>query len=111
MWYLTQHPETVASDFVIRGILRYNHAKGIQRSPKGGYHETLTSSGWASDADSSSDIRSSGPWDLVHRFLELRRTCTRTATRRATLELRRARALVEPDLMSLEELVARVDEP
>lgn len=41
-WYLLHHPEGVATERIISGIQRYNHAHGIETTPTSGYHETMT---------------------------------------------------------------------
>jgi len=41
-WYVSTMPEVEATEQMIHGIRRYNHATGIETSPTGGYHETLT---------------------------------------------------------------------
>ena len=42
MWHLVRFEEHEATERVIRGIQRYNHAVGIEPTPSSGYHETLT---------------------------------------------------------------------
>ena len=42
MWHLASFEEEEATERVIGGIQRYNHAVGIKRTPSSGYHETLT---------------------------------------------------------------------
>lgn len=42
MWYLSTLPEIEATEHVITGIQRYNHATGIPTTRFGGYHETMT---------------------------------------------------------------------
>jgi hypothetical protein len=39
---LRQHPLEEATDRMRRGVQRFNLAKGIEQTPTGGYHETLT---------------------------------------------------------------------
>ena len=41
-YYLTRLPEGEATERMIAGIRRYNHANGIRQTPTGGYHETIT---------------------------------------------------------------------
>jgi len=40
--YLRAHPLQQATDKMRTGIHRFNAAKGIENTPSGGYHETLT---------------------------------------------------------------------
>jgi N-acetyltransferase len=42
MWYARHYPEVEALARVRNGIQRYNAAHGIQITPTGGYHETIT---------------------------------------------------------------------
>ena len=42
LWHLLQFDTPEATERVRRGIQRYNAAHGIQTTPTGGYHETLT---------------------------------------------------------------------
>lgn len=42
LWYLLEFDWPEATERVRRGIRRYNAAHGIQTTPTGGYHETLT---------------------------------------------------------------------
>ena len=42
MWYLSTLPEIDATEHIITGIQRYNHASGIHTTKTGGYHETMT---------------------------------------------------------------------
>lgn len=41
-WYLLHHEAAEAVSLMRTGIQRYNRAQGIEVSPMGGYHETLT---------------------------------------------------------------------
>ena len=41
-WYVSTMPEADATESMIHGIRRYNHANGVYTSPTGGYHETIT---------------------------------------------------------------------
>lgn len=41
-WYVSTMPEAEATENMIHGIRRYNHANGVHTSPTGGYHETIT---------------------------------------------------------------------
>ncbi len=41
-WYVSTMPEAEATEKMISGIRRYNHANGVYTSPTGGYHETIT---------------------------------------------------------------------
>ena len=41
-WYMSTLPEADATERMIHGIRRYNHANGVYTSPTGGYHETIT---------------------------------------------------------------------
>ncbi len=41
-WYVSTMPEASATEKMISGIRRYNHANGVYTSPTGGYHETIT---------------------------------------------------------------------
>ena len=41
-WYLSRYPEGEATERMISGIRRHNHANGVARSAQGGYHETIT---------------------------------------------------------------------
>lgn len=40
--YLLRHPPDAAADLIRSGIKRFNRAHGIETTPTGGYHETLT---------------------------------------------------------------------
>ncbi|MBX3390712.1 MAG: hypothetical protein KF691_14790 [Phycisphaeraceae bacterium] len=40
--YLRTHPLPEAINLMRSGILRFNKAKGVENTPSGGYHETLT---------------------------------------------------------------------
>lgn len=42
LWYLLHLPFEPASERIRLGIQRYNAAHGLQQTPTGGYHETLT---------------------------------------------------------------------
>jgi hypothetical protein len=42
LWYLLRHDEAAATRLVRGGIKRYNSAWGIEATPMGGYHETIT---------------------------------------------------------------------
>jgi hypothetical protein len=41
-WYLSRYPEGEATERMIRGIRRHNHANGIAQTTNSGYHETIT---------------------------------------------------------------------
>ncbi|MBD1859091.1 MULTISPECIES: hypothetical protein [Leptolyngbya] len=41
LWYLIRSPRT-AVEKIRFGIQRYNHTHGIESTPTGGYHETIT---------------------------------------------------------------------
>lgn len=41
-WYLLSFEDAVAVEKTRTGILRFNRLNGIERTPTGGYHETLT---------------------------------------------------------------------
>ena len=41
-WHLIQHSRAEATDNIRRGLQRFNAAHGVEVSPEGGYHETLT---------------------------------------------------------------------
>ena len=42
LWYLLRHDEAEAARRVRDGIKRYNKAWGVETTPTGGYHETIT---------------------------------------------------------------------
>jgi hypothetical protein len=42
LWYLMRHGEEEATRLIRDRIKRYNRAKGIETTPTGGYHETIT---------------------------------------------------------------------
>ncbi|MEO1378167.1 MAG: hypothetical protein AAFW70_28620 [Cyanobacteria bacterium J06635_10] len=42
LWYLIRYDEQEAINRIRQGIQRYNAAMGIETTPEGGYHETLT---------------------------------------------------------------------
>ena len=42
LWYLLRHEEVTATDLIRLGIKRYNRSRGIETTPTGGYHETIT---------------------------------------------------------------------
>jgi hypothetical protein len=42
LWYLLRHDEAAATRLIREGIKRYNRAWGVETTPTGGYHETIT---------------------------------------------------------------------
>jgi hypothetical protein len=42
LWYLLRHDPLAATRLVRDGIKRYNEACGVETTPTGGYHETIT---------------------------------------------------------------------
>ncbi|HVF48581.1 MAG TPA: hypothetical protein VNA19_00760, partial [Pyrinomonadaceae bacterium] len=42
LWYLLRHPPEEAIEIIRAGIKRYNDAHGVETTPTGGYHETIT---------------------------------------------------------------------
>jgi hypothetical protein len=42
LWYLLRYEPAEATALIRSGIQRYNAAQGIETTPTGGYHETLT---------------------------------------------------------------------
>jgi hypothetical protein len=42
LWYLMRHGDREATRLIRDGINRYNRANGIETTPTGGYHETIT---------------------------------------------------------------------
>jgi hypothetical protein len=42
LWYLVRHDERDATLRIRAGIKRYNESQGIETTPTGGYHETIT---------------------------------------------------------------------
>ncbi|UBF26498.1 hypothetical protein K9N68_00335 [Kovacikia minuta CCNUW1] len=42
LWYLVHYPHPEATRRIRAGIQQYNAANGIQTTPTGGYHETIT---------------------------------------------------------------------
>ncbi len=111
MWYLTRYPESDACDLMIRGIHRFNHTKGIERSPMGGYHETLTLFWLGVGRRLVDRYPTAGALELVHRFLELEKGLhTRCYSPELLWSCRARERWVEPDLLSLENLVAGLDD-
>jgi hypothetical protein len=42
LWYLLRHDEAKATKLIRARIKRYNKSQGIETTPTGGYHETIT---------------------------------------------------------------------
>ncbi len=42
LWYLFHYSGEQASSLIRNGIKRYNASKGVETTPTGGYHETIT---------------------------------------------------------------------
>jgi hypothetical protein len=42
LWYCLRHPFAEATRLVRDGIKKYNAAHGVEQTPTGGYHETMT---------------------------------------------------------------------
>ena len=42
LWYLLRHDEAAATRLIRDRIRRYNRAWGVETTPTGGYHETIT---------------------------------------------------------------------
>ena len=42
LWYLNHYPFEQAVRRIREGIQKYNDSQGIEMTPKGGYHETMT---------------------------------------------------------------------
>ena len=105
LWYALQFdwPEAVAR--VRRGIKLYNETHGIQTTPTGGYHETLTLSGCAMcarfwRAASTRDVRSSHSPTTSYGVRA--RSAVDILLARAFISPEARAAWVEPDLKTLD---------
>lgn len=107
MWYLTRHAEPMATELMIRGIRRFNHANGIQGSRRGGYHETMTLFWLGIGRRMVAALPNSPALDLVNRFLALPKTLPFECYSENRLWSCEARShWVPPDRKSLDALVA-----
>lgn len=110
MWYLAHHPESIARALMIRGIRRYNHAKGIGRAPKGGYHETLTLFWLRMGRELVERHPEHAPLELVNRFVELPKELPERCYSRERLWSDEAReGWIPPDLMAVTDLVSELE--
>ncbi|MBS0186949.1 MAG: hypothetical protein JSS51_02700 [Planctomycetes bacterium] len=102
--YLLQHPLAEATARMRAGIHRFNAAKGVENTPSGGYHETLTIA-WMRVLHAA--MQSYGPDLTPDAFLDnnphlLARTLLRVFYSKDHISSPQARAhFVEPDLTPL----------
>ncbi len=110
MWYLARDAPSVACETMICGIRRFNHAKGIRRSARGGYHETLTLF-WLGVGRRLADRHSSeGALQLVNRFIHMPRDLPlRCYSEEVLWGLEARTRWVAPDREGLDAVVAALD--
>jgi hypothetical protein len=103
MWYLTHHTEVMATELMIRGIRRFNHVRGIHRSRRGGYHETMTLFWLGMGRKLMGFLPELPPLEMVNRFLEMPKDLPLRCYSESVLWSSEARYYwVEPDVRSID---------
>lgn len=103
MWYLTHHTKARATELMIRGIRRFNQVRGIHRSRRGGYHETMTLFWLGMGRQLMELLPELTPLEMVNRFLEMPKDLPLRCYSESVLWSSEARCYwVEPDVRSID---------
>jgi hypothetical protein len=104
LWHVLRYPPEEALDRVRAGIQAYNLSQGVEQTPEGGYHETLTRIWMALVQDF---VSRSGPGPIEKLAPALWAACQdqklalRFYTRERLLSWEARTTFLEPDLLAL----------